>query len=68
VLLRATLDTVQQHRAGEAAERLKVSVALTEQVLRDGQEIIVQARDLVPGDVVLLAAGDLVPVSTPVEY
>ena len=61
VLMSAALDTVQEHRAEEAAERLKVSVALKEQVLRDGQEIIVPARDLVPGDVVLLAAGDLVP-------
>jgi len=57
----AVLDTVQEHRAEEAAERLKVSVALKEQVLRDGQQTIVPARDLVPGDVVLLSAGDLVP-------
>ena len=61
VLMSAALDTVQEHRAEEAAERLKVSVALKERVLRDGQETIVPARDLVPGDVVLLSAGDLIP-------
>src|SRR6516162_656398 len=61
VLISATLDTVQEHRAEEAAEHLKVEVALKEQVVRDGQEVTVPGADLVPGDVVLLAAGDLVP-------
>ena len=61
VLMSAVLDTVQEYRAEQAAEHLKVSVALKEQVLRDGREITVAGRDLVPGDVVLLAAGDLVP-------
>ena len=61
VLISAGLDTVQEYRAEEAAEHLKLSVALKEQVLRDGQEVTVLGQDLVPGDVVLLAAGDLVP-------
>ena len=61
VLMSAVLDTVQEHRAEEAAEHLKVSVALKEQVLRDGHEVTVLGQDLVPGDVVLLSAGDLVP-------
>src|SRR5438034_4778379 len=61
VLMSAALDTMQEYRAEQAAEHLKVSVALKEQVLRDGQEITVPGQDLVPGDVVLLAAGDLVP-------
>src|SRR5271169_3508360 len=61
VLMSAALDTVQEFRAEEAAESLKVSVALKEQVLRDGKEVTVLGQNLVPGDVVLLAAGDLVP-------
>jgi Mg2+-importing ATPase len=61
VLMSAVLDTVQEYRAEEAAANLKVSVALKEQVLRDGKEVTVLGEDLVPGDVVLLAAGDLVP-------
>src|SRR5579862_3214728 len=61
VLMSAALDTVQEYRAEEAAEALKVSVALKERVLRDGQQATVLGQDLVPGDVVLLAAGDLVP-------
>lgn len=61
VLMSAALDTVQEFRAEQAAEALKLSVALKEQVLRDGKEVTVLGEDLVPGDVVLLAAGDLVP-------
>jgi Mg2+-importing ATPase len=61
VLLSVLLDSVQEYRAEQAAEQLKVSVALKEQVLRDGREITLRADNLVPGDVVLLAAGDLVP-------
>jgi Mg2+-importing ATPase len=44
VLTSAMLDTVQEYRAEAAAERLKTSVALKEQVLRDGQEITVLGR------------------------
>jgi P-type Mg2+ transporter len=61
VLTSATLDTVQEFRAEDAAEHLKTSVALKEQVLRDGREITLPGQALVPGDIVLLAAGDLVP-------
>jgi P-type Mg2+ transporter len=61
VLLSVLLDSVQEYRAEQAAEQLKVSVALKEQVLRDAREITVRADQLVPGDVVLLAAGDMVP-------
>jgi Mg2+-importing ATPase len=61
VLISASLDTLQEYRAEQAAEHLKVEVALKEQVLRDGREVTVPSRDLVSGDVVLLAAGDLVP-------
>ncbi|WP_343550245.1 magnesium-translocating P-type ATPase [Ralstonia sp.] len=56
-----TLDFVQEHRAGNAAERLRDSVALRATVLRDGQPVRLPAAQLVPGDLVQLAAGDLVP-------
>ncbi len=61
VLMSVTLDFVQEHRAGQAAERLKQSVALRVVALRDRAEREIPAGDLVPGDVVLLSAGDLVP-------
>ncbi|WP_375772552.1 magnesium-translocating P-type ATPase [Archangium gephyra] len=61
VLMSVTLDFVQERRADSAAERLRSSVALKATVLRDGAEREVPARELVPGDVVLLSAGSLVP-------
>ena len=48
VVTSALLDTVQEYRAKEAAESLKVSVALKEQVLRDGQEVTVLGRTSSP--------------------
>ncbi|MFO1464254.1 MAG: magnesium-translocating P-type ATPase [bacterium] len=61
VLLSVTLDFFQEHRAGQAAERLKQSVSLQSSVLRSGTKAVLPASQLVPGDVIFLAAGDLVP-------
>lgn len=61
VLMSVTLDFIQEYRAGQAAERLKKTVAVHATVLRDGQSRDIPIDGLVPGDVVLLAAGDLIP-------
>lgn len=61
VLMSVTLDFVQEYHAGQAAERLRQSVAVRVQVLRDGKPLDIPLADLVPGDISLLAAGDLVP-------
>ncbi|WP_411881910.1 magnesium-translocating P-type ATPase [Polaromonas sp. YR568] len=61
VLLSVTLDFVQEHRAGRAADTLRDSVALRASVLRDGRVQEVPVSALVPGDLVLLSAGDRVP-------
>ena len=61
VIISVTLDFVQEYRAGQAAERLRQSVAVRGKVLRDGKPVEVPLVELVPGDVALLAAGDLVP-------
>jgi P-type Mg2+ transporter len=61
VLISVTLDFVQEHQAGQAAERLRQSVAVRGQVLRDGKPLEVPFAELVPGDVGLLTAGDLIP-------
>jgi Mg2+-importing ATPase len=55
------LDVTQEHRAEAAAEALKRSVAVRARVLRDGAACDLPVEDLVPGDIVLLRAGDLVP-------
>ena len=61
VILSVSLDFVQAYRAGQAAARLALQVAVTARTLRDGRSIEVPVADLVPGDWVLLSAGDLVP-------
>jgi P-type Mg2+ transporter len=61
VLMSVTLDFVQEYRAGQAAERLRQSVAVSVQVLRERKTFDIPMADLVPGDVVHLSAGDLVP-------
>ena len=61
VLISVTLDFVQEHRAGKAAEKLRHSVSVRATVLRDGARREIPIAGLVPGDVALLSAGDLVP-------
>jgi Mg2+-importing ATPase len=61
VALSMTLDVVQEHRAENAAEALRAEVSLTAETLRDGRFAVIPAADLVPGDVIRLSAGNLVP-------
>ena len=58
VLLAALLGFVQEYRAERAIEALSRMAAPTATVVRDGREQEVPARELVPGDVVVLHAGD----------
>lgn len=61
VLFAALLGFVQEYRAERAIEALREMAAPEAAVLREGQEAKVPARELVPGDLVLLHAGDRVP-------
>ncbi len=61
VLFAVLLGFVQEYRAERALEALGRLAAPTATVLRDGRETAVPARELVPGDVVSLRAGDKVP-------
>ena len=61
VLLAVLLGFVQEYRAERAIEALRRMAALTATVLRDDEEMEIPARDLAPGDVILLRAGDVVP-------
>ena len=61
VIISTTLDFVQEYRAGQAADRLRQSVAVRGHVLRDGKPLEIPLAELVPGDVALLTAGDLIP-------
>lgn len=61
VTLSITLDFIQETRAQAAIEALQRSVAVQARVRRDGETISVPVNHLVPGDIVELIAGDLVP-------
>jgi Ca2+-transporting ATPase len=61
VLLNAILGIIQERRAEEALAALKKLAAPEARVLRDGHHGTVSSRDLVPGDIVFLEAGNHVP-------
>ncbi|WP_292528339.1 magnesium-translocating P-type ATPase [Methylocystis sp.] len=61
VLFSVTLDFFQEHRAGKAAERLRQSVSVRANIVRDGREVEAPVADVVPGDLVILSAGDMIP-------
>ncbi len=61
VLFAVLLGFIQEYRAERAIESLREMAAPTASVIRQGIESEIPARQLVPGDVVLLVAGDKVP-------
>ncbi len=61
ILLNGALGFVQEWRAENALESLRSMMSPQATVLRDGRQMIIPARDLVPGDLIIVAAGDRVP-------
>ena len=61
VLFAVLLGFVQEFRAERAIEALRKMAAPEASVIRDGREMDIPARELVPGDVILLRAGDKIP-------
>ena len=61
VVVNALIGTIQELRADKAIEALKKLSSPHAQVLRDGRRQRVESWELVPGDIVILQAGDLVP-------
>ncbi|MFP8963344.1 cation-translocating P-type ATPase [Streptomyces nanhaiensis] len=61
VLLNAVIGFAQEYSAERTAETLRAMVPHTSRVLRDGERRELPADELVPGDVVVLEAGDAVP-------
>jgi Ca2+-transporting ATPase len=61
VLFAVVLGFVQEYRAERAIEALREMAAPAATVIREGRERRVPARELVPGDLILLATGDKVP-------
>lgn len=61
LLINATIGFVQENKAERSLEALRDMLVPTARVRRDGEAGVVDAAELVPGDVVLLEAGDRVP-------
>jgi Mg2+-importing ATPase len=61
LVLGVVLRFVQESRADAAAAKLKAMISVTAAVVRDGQEEEIPLNQLVPGDIVKLCAGDMVP-------
>ncbi len=61
VVLNGLLGFVQEWRAENALEALKSMLATTATVVRDGREQVIDTRDIVPDDLVIVEAGDRIP-------
>ena len=61
VVLNAVVGVIQESKAEQALAALKKMAAPNAQVIRDGHQLTIAGRELVPGDVVMLEAGNYVP-------
>ena len=61
VFLNAIVGFIQEYRSEKAMEAMKKLTAPKARVLRNGKELIIPSKNIVPGDIVLLEAGDRIP-------
>ena len=61
LLINAVLSFVQEQRAAGVVETLRQRLQISSRVLRDANWLVVPARELVPGDIVRVRAGDVIP-------
>ena len=61
IIMNATVGFIQEYRAEKAMEALKNMAANHARILREGKTMDIPASDLVPGDVVVLEAGNVIP-------
>jgi H+-transporting ATPase len=61
LLANAVVGFWEEHQAGNAIAALKAKLAIKARVRRDGEWILTEARELVPGDVIRVRFGDIVP-------
>jgi H+-transporting ATPase len=62
--LNAIIGYIQERGSQKALESLKSHLAIKAKVLRDGRWIVIEARQVVPGEIIALALGDVVPADT----
>jgi H+-transporting ATPase len=61
LLINAAVGFWQEYKADNAIELLKKKLALNSRVLRDGEWKVIPARELVPGDLIRIRLGDIIP-------
>ena len=61
VILNAVMGVLQESKAEKALDALKSMSAPHARVIRDGEEKVIDAAELVPGDIIRLEAGDFIP-------
>jgi len=61
VTINGALGFLQEYRSEKAVERLGKYITFTAKVIRGGEKAVINTRELVPGDIVLLGNGDVVP-------
>jgi Mg2+-importing ATPase len=61
VTINGALGFLQEYRSEKAVERLGKYITFTAKVMRGGEKAVINIRELVPGDIVLLGNGDVVP-------
>ena len=61
ILLNAILGFIQEYKAERSLDELKKIETINSRVLRDGEEITINAKNLVPGDIILLFEGEKIP-------
>jgi Ca2+-transporting ATPase len=64
VVLNAVVGFVQEYRSEKAMEAMRKLTAPKARLMRDGKEVQVPAKEVVPGDIVLLESGDRVPADS----
>jgi len=64
IVLNAVLGFVQEYRAEKSIDALRKMASLKAKVLRDGKEIKIDAKMIVPGDIIILETGDKVPADS----
>ena len=64
ILLNALIGFLTEFRAEKAMEALRSMTSPNARVLRDGKPVVIPAERVVPGDILLLEAGDLVPADS----
>ncbi len=61
ILINAIFTFVQEYRAEKALEALKKLLPFHVQILREGKEKKIPSREIVPGDIILISEGDMIP-------